>query len=150
MTPPLNIRVAEPDDLPALVALLVAGTLRHDEDPAHLDAYHAALTEIAATPGSDVLVAELDHTVVGVCQLITFRHLQHLGGRCAEIESVHVAESQRSAGIGGALIDAAVQRARDHGCYRVQLTSHKARTDAHRFYDRHGFVATHEGYKRYL
>jgi hypothetical protein len=32
----------------------------------------------------------------------------------------------------------------------VQLTSNKARTDAHRFYDHHGFVATHEGYKRYL
>jgi GNAT superfamily N-acetyltransferase len=148
MTP--TIRTAEPRDLPAIVALLDAGTLRDDEDPSSPDAYFDALEEIAATPGSEVLVAELDHAVVGVCQLITFRHLQHQGGRCAEIESVHVAEAHRGAGIGGALVDAAVLRARAAGCYRVQLTSHKTRTDAHRFYDRHGFVATHEGYKRYL
>ena len=32
----------------------------------------------------------------------------------------------------------------------VQLTSNKSRTAAHRFYERHGFAATHEGFKRYL
>jgi hypothetical protein len=29
----------------------------------------------------------------------------------------------------------------------VQLTSDKTRTDAHRFYERLGFAATHEGMK---
>jgi hypothetical protein len=29
----------------------------------------------------------------------------------------------------------------------VQLTTDKTRTDAHRFYDKLGFVASHEGYK---
>ena len=85
-----------------------------------------------------------------MCQLITFRHLQERGGRCAEIESVHVDESLRSSGIGGALVEAAVERAAAAGCYRVQLTSNKARTAAHRFYVRHGFEASHEGFKRYL
>ncbi len=33
------------------------------------------------------------------------------------------------------------------GCGLVQLTTDKTRTDAHRFYDRLGFEATHEGYK---
>lgn len=32
-------------------------------------------------------------------------------------------------------------------CALVQLTSDKRCTEAHRFYDRLGFVATHEGYK---
>ena len=49
--------------------------------------------------------------------------------------------------MGSALLAAAVDAARTRGCYRVQLTSDKVRTDAHRFYAREGFVATHEGFK---
>ena len=56
----------------------------------------------------------------------------------------------RSEGIGAILLGAAVDLARQSGCYRVQLTSHKSRTDAHRFYLRHGFEASHEGFKLYL
>jgi GNAT superfamily N-acetyltransferase len=144
------VRAARPDDLPRLIELLAAGTLRSGEDPANPAPYGRALDEIAATEGCEVLVADDNGTVIGVCQLITFRHLQERGGRCAEIESMHVDERRRGAGIGGQLIDAAVARAEALGCYRVQLTSNKARGDAHRFYERHGFEASHEGFKRYL
>ena len=41
----------------------------------------------------------------------------------------------------------AIERCRERGCFLVQLTSNKQRLDAHRFYDRLGFEATHEGYK---
>ena len=150
MTGEVVVREARPDDLAALVALLAAGTLRGAEDPGDLAPYRAALEEIASTPGSEVLVAEAGGAVAGMCQLVTFRHLQERGGRCAEIESVHVAERLRGRGIGGLLLDAAVERARRAGCYRVQLTSSKVRLDAHRFYLRHGFEATHECFKRYL
>ena len=87
---------------------------------------------------------------VGMCQLVVVRHFQAQGGRCATLESVHVHPDHRSQGIGGALIEAAVERARRAGCYRVQLTSNKVRTDAHRFYRRHGFEPTHEGFQRLL
>ena len=100
------------------------------EDPADLGPY-AALREIEERGGA-VLVAEVDGEVVGVCQLIVFRHLQARGGRCAEIESVHVHPDHRGAGVGGALLAEAVARARALGCYRVQLTSNVARPDAHR------------------
>jgi ribosomal protein S18 acetylase RimI-like enzyme len=144
------IRSARPSDLPRLAALLAAGTLRGSEDTTDLAPYRLALEEITATDGNEVLVAELAGEVVGMCQLIMFRHLQEQGGRCAEIESVHVDERHRSAGIGGILLEVAVERAAAAGCYRVQLTSNKSRTAAHRFYERHGFAATHEGFKRYL
>jgi GNAT superfamily N-acetyltransferase len=146
----VTIRPARLADAPRLVALLAAGTLRASEDPGELDRYRAALAEIAATPGNIVLVAVVDGEVAGLCQLIMFRHLQERGGRCAEIESMHVDARLRSRGIGGALLEAAVDRARLGGCYRVQLTSNLRRADAHRFYARHGFVASHQGFKRYL
>ena len=146
----VSIRSARPSDIPRLAALLAAGTLRGGEDATDLDPYRMALDEITAADGNELLVAELDSEVVGMCQLIMFRHLQERGGRCAEIESVHVDERHRSAGIGGALLETAIERAAAAGCYRVQLTSNKSRTAAHRFYERHGFAASHAGFKRYL
>jgi GNAT superfamily N-acetyltransferase len=97
--------------------------------------------------GSALLVAELDGEVVGVCQLIVFRHIQAGGGRCAEIESVHVHPDRRGLGIGTALLRHAIERARALGCYRVQLTSNTVREDAHRFYGSLGFVPSHVGFK---
>lgn len=144
------VRTATTADTDALVALLVDGTLGGAEDPEDRAAYRDALAEIEATVGSDVLVAEIDATVVGMCQLTLIRHVQERGGRCAEIESMHVAADRRGGGIGRMLLDAAVDRARAAGCYRVQLTSNSVRTDAHRFYVRAGFAASHVGFKRYL
>ena len=148
--PEVTVRTARASDAPRLAALLAAGTLRHGEDPADPAAYEAALEDIAATPGNEVLVAEVDGVVTGMCQLVIFRHIQERGGRCAEIESMHVDERRRSQGIGGILLEAAAARAAAAGCYRLQLTSHQSRDAAHRFYERHGFAASHLGFKRYL
>jgi GNAT superfamily N-acetyltransferase len=41
----------------------------------------------------------------------------------------------------------AIEEARRRGCGLVQLTTDKARPDAHRFYERLGFVASHQGMK---
>ena len=45
------------------------------------------------------------------------------------------------------MIAFAIDAARAAGCRLVQLTTDKRRTDAHRFYERLGFKATHEGMK---
>ena len=144
------VRDARPGDVGALAGLLAGGSLTVKEDLTDLAPYAEALDAILADPSSTVLVAELDGSVSGMCQLRVLRHLQQRGGRCAEIESMHVAEGHRNAGVGALLLDAAVARAAEAGCYRVQLTSNVARPDAHRFYLRHGFDASHVGFKRYL
>jgi GNAT superfamily N-acetyltransferase len=145
------VRAASYEDVPRLVELLEFGSLEAGrEDPRNMERYRQALVEIDATPGCEVLVAAVRGEVVGVCQLIVFRHFQSMGGRCAEIESMHVHPEWRGRGIGGLLLENAVSRAIGHGCYRVQLTSNKKRDAAHRFYQRHGFEQTHEGFKRSL
>ena len=144
------IRDAVVDDAGRIVELLMLGALVGGrEDPGDLNPYRAVIGEQAGGPGA-VLVAEVDGAVVGVCQLIVFRHLQQRGGWCAEVESVHVHPEVRGRGVGGTLLEAAVARAAEAGCYRVQLTSNVQRPDAHRFYERHGFQATHRGFKRLL
>ena len=146
----VTVREATAGDLGRIAALISMGALGSSvERPEELAPYVAAFEEISSS-SSTVLVAELGRIVVGTLQLIVFRHLQHNGGLCAELESVHVDPELRSHGIGGVLVEAAVERARALGCYRVQLTSNEQRPDAHRFYERHGFVMSHRGFKRML
>lgn len=148
----VTIRPAVSDDIDSLVALIIGGKLVDDDDgPEHHDDYLDAFREIEADPDAIVMVA-VDNSgdVVGMLQLFTVRHIQHRGGRCAEIETMHVRHDLRYSGIGGQLLDDAVRRARELGCYRIQLTSNANRKDAHRFYERHGFVGSHRGFKLYL
>ena len=118
----------------------------HEDD---VDAYWAAVVETRARLG-DVLVAELDGEVVGVCQVLVFPHFQHTGGWCCELESVHVREDLRGRGVGTMLLAAAQKIARERGCYRMQLTSRNVREDAHRFYLRQGYERTSQGFKKPL
>ena len=148
----ITLRTATLDDVDTLIELIIGGKLADDDDgPEHRDDYVAALREILEDQRSTVLVA-VNHgvDVVGMLQMITFRHVQHRGGRCAEIESMHVRHDLRYSGIGGKLLDHAIEFAHEMECYRVQLTSNDQRHDAHRFYERHGFVGSHRGFKRYL
>ncbi len=144
------VREASVEDAARLAALLDGGSLTVKEDVADVAAYREALAEILATDGQTVLVAERGGEVVGMCQLITFRHIQERGGRCAEVESVHVDEAWRGRGIGSTLMGEAVRRARAEGCYRVQLTSNLARVEARQWYELLGFEASHAGFKLYL
>ena len=70
--------------------------------------------------------------------------------RRAQIEGVRDAASHRGQNIGTALIHDAEARARAAGCTLLQFTTNRARSDAHRFYDRLGFTASHIGYKKSL
>ncbi len=147
----LTIRSAGSGDVKRLIELLGHGALHgSQEDPTDLSPYLAALTEIQTTEGSDVLVVELNGEVVGMCQLAVFRHFQRHGGRCAELESMHIHPDFRGRGLGEQLLGAAVNAAREAGCYRIQLTSNRERPQAHRFYQRLGFVPSHVGFKRLL
>ncbi len=144
------VREASVEDASRLAVLLDGGSLTAKEDVTDVAAYRDALSEILATDGQTVLVAERAGEVVGLCQLITFRHIQERGGRCAEVESVHVDEACRGQGVGSTLMGEAVRRARAEGCYRVQLTSNVARVEARQWYERLGFEASHVGFKLYL
>ena len=151
----LVIRDAEDADLGRVVELLTLGPVPGGppsaEDPADLAPYRTVLRDIAGGDGA-LLVADRSGDVVGTCQLIVFRHFQARGGRCAEIESVHVHPDHRGdGGVVRALLRAdAIARARGLGCYRVQLTSNAARPDAHRFYERLGLSPSHVGFKLLL
>src|SRR5690606_28425045 len=62
----------------------------------------------------------------------------------AEFRMLVVDPGVRKQGIGRALVEACVERARRDGCGIVRLSSDQRMTDAHRLYERLGFVRTPE------
>lgn len=144
------VRPIEVADVAAASRVVQGGSLTPDaEDEHEVAAYWWAVEETRRRRG-DVLVADADGEVVGVCQVMVFPHFQHTGGWCCELESVHVREDHRGRGVGGRLLEAAEELARRRGCYRMQLTSRNVRVDAHRFYLAHGFELTSQGFKKLL
>ena len=145
------LRRAKREDVPAIVGLLqedFLGAAREVPKGAPLpDSYLRAFDAIDRTPDVELLVADEDGRVIGCFQMTALTYLSYRGSRAALIENVHVAAGARNRGVGREMMLGALARAREKGCSRVQLTTNKARTDAHRFYERLGFRATHEGMK---
>jgi GNAT superfamily N-acetyltransferase len=110
-------------------------------------AYYQAFDAIAASPDNRLLIAERNGEVVGTLQVTFIPGLGRRGASKMLIEEVRVAGPRRGTGIGREMIGAAVDLARARGCKSVELTSNNRRTDAHRFYARLGFVASHVGMK---
>jgi ribosomal protein S18 acetylase RimI-like enzyme len=145
---PLEVRDATEADLPAIVALLADDMLGAGRETGSVDAVSlAAFRAIQAEPKCRELVALADGAIVGCFQVNLIPGLGRNGSWRAQIESVRVARAQRNAGIGVAMMRWAIEEARRRGCAMVQITTDKRRDDAHRFYRRLGFVATHEGMK---
>ncbi len=141
-------RPARREDVPLIVALLADDPIAaaREGDPSD-EAYLAAFQAIAADPRQELVVAEADGEVVGTMQLTFVPGLSRRGGERALIEAVRVGASMRGQGLGRAMMRWAIDRARERGCRMVQLTSDKARADAHRFYTSLGFVDSHVGFK---
>jgi GNAT superfamily N-acetyltransferase len=142
------LRRARIEDLPAVIALLTADPLGAAREAAgDLEPYRRAFAAIDEDPAQLLMVAEHDGEVVGTFQLSFLPGLARRGALRAQIEAVRVREDQRASGLGTAMFEWAIAEARRRGCALLQLTSDKQREDAHRFYERLGFVASHEGFK---
>lgn len=146
-----RFRRATEADLPAIVRLLADDKLgkgRERAGDAVSDAYVQAFRAIERQPGNAVIVAEGDGgQVVGCLQLTLIPGLSRTGMTRGQIESVRIDRAWRGRKLGEAMIGHAVDLAREAGCGLVQLATDKARPDALRFYERLGFVASHEGMK---
>lgn len=149
----LTYRKAAEADLPFIVKLLSDDAVRATDDrpdePYH-PRYVTALRELAADPNQMMMVALLDGETVGTIQLTFIPGLAALGSKRCLVEAVHIVPAHRGKGLGTQMMQWAVAQARERDCGMVQLTSNKKRLDAHRFYERLGFLKSHEGFKYYL
>ncbi|MDZ4278232.1 MAG: GNAT family N-acetyltransferase, partial [Dehalococcoidia bacterium] len=109
--------------------------------------YRTAFREIEGDARQRQLVVEANGRIVGGASLIIIPNLSRQGRPWALVENVVVDETERGSGFGELLLRHALEEARRAGCYKLSLTSNRARKDAHRFYERLGFKPTHEGFR---
>ncbi len=153
MPPTMLIRTAETDDLPALVAMLADDILGQSREDASLplkQGYTDAFAAIAADPYNDIIVGELDGTVMAMMQFTVSPSISFKGRSRAQIESVRVAKDYRGGGYGRKMFEWAIDEARRRNCHLVQLSTNADRKDAARFYEDLGFTASHIGMKMVL
>ena len=146
----LKFRQAEAADLPRIVAMLADDYLGRSREllSEPLDErYGRAFAAIDADPNQLLAVAELDNEVVGCLQLTFIPGLSRIGQWRGLVEAVRVDARLRGRGIGQQMMQWAIRECQNRNCSFVQLTTDKSRSDAHRFYERLGFQATHEGFK---
>ncbi|WP_410638583.1 GNAT family N-acetyltransferase [Amycolatopsis sp. lyj-346] len=144
----ITTRLAAEADLPALLALFQE---LHPDDPAPsgqaaADAWRA----IEGQSGRAILLAETGGVVVGTIDCTTLPNLTRGARSFMVVENVVVTAGHRRSGVGAALMEAAVARARQARCYKVQLLSRSGREAAHAFYESLGFRAVAQGYRLYL
>jgi GNAT superfamily N-acetyltransferase len=146
----LELRRAQVADVPVIVRLIVEDQISASRESADVAPYEAAFRRIDADPAQLLLAAVQDGEVVGTLQLTVIPGLSRVGALRGQVEAVRVRADLRGRGIGEAMVRWAAEEARRRGCVLVQLTTDKRRTDAHRFYARLGFTASHEGFKLQL
>ena len=137
-------------DVPAIVALLADDELGSQReiigtplDQRYVDAFQAIEADVNQRL---VVVADADE-IIGTMQISFIPGIARMGSWRGQIEAVRIAAHRRDSGLGHKMFEWAISECRSRGCSLVQLTTDKSRSDAHRFYEKLGFKASHEGYK---
>ncbi len=142
------VRPATEQDMPRVLELYQELTGEpHYPSP---DKTQPVFAEIVSMPGHELLVAEEDGVVVGTMVLLIVPNLSHGALPWAMVENMVVDGRYRRKRIGRLLVEYAIARARQAGCYKVQLLSNKKRHEAHQFYQDLGFEASAHGFRLYL
>lgn len=147
----MRFRKATSADVPYIVQMIAndkLGKLREDYRDPLPQTYFDAFENIDNDPNQELMVIEdEDNSIIGTMQLSFIQYLTYQGGIRAQIEAVRIREDKRGAGIGEALFQWAIDRAKEKGAHVLQLTTDKKRPDAIRFYEKLGFKNSHEGMK---
>lgn len=136
------------EDVQDIVDLLRDDEIGAGREGVDLAPYLAAFDEVDTDPQQLLaIVRDEGGAAAGTLQLTFVPGLSRGGAKRLIIEGVRVHSSTRGSGLGAALMEWAHEQGRARGVTLVQLTSDKRRGDAHRFYERLGYEATHEGFK---
>ena len=113
--------------------------------------YYDAFDNIASDENQELIVVEdKNGEIIGTLQLSFIQYLTYQGGIRAQIEAVRIKKNQRGLGVGKAMFEWAIDRAKKRNAHLLQLTTDKKRPKAIKFYNDLGFKATHEGMKMHF
>jgi len=112
----------------------------------------------APSPGSEVLTTRLYGLLAGsdviaflagdpavAVALLTLRPNVWYDGPIVLVDELYVAPEARGRGFGSALLAAVESLTRERGGELIEIAVDGADADAHRFYERHGYISTEAG-----
>ncbi len=135
---PILVRSAEDRDLRAVLALYAQPEI----DDGKVLSINEAIelhSRFARYPDYQLYIAERAGVIVGSFALLIMDNLGHLGAPSAIVEDVVVDPAMHGCGIGRQMMEFALAKSREKGCYKLMLSSNAKRERAHRFYEELGF-----------
>lgn len=153
----MHIRDARPADGPALTALMNWYRAHSNsiwDRTALTEADMPAWFSAHTAPPYAALVAEEDGAFLGYASLSAFR--PHIGYKDIAEDSIYVLPDLRGRGVGGALMEALLARAKENALHNVTAWIDSENTGSVRFHERYGFydvgimrdIGTLDGKKR--
>jgi ribosomal protein S18 acetylase RimI-like enzyme len=142
-----RVRLAQPHDAAAVARLMAAFRDHLGLSAPSDEEMRAGVERLLGDPDTEFLLAAAadDAAPIGVAQL-RFRYgVWRAGGDCL-LEDLFVDDAARGAGLGRALVEATLARARARGCRRVELDVNEANEPAQRLYGSFGFSSTSNTY----
>jgi len=147
----LFFRKAQEKDLNKILLMMADDFLgKNRENLEDLEIYKKAFKEISADKHNFLAVVEFENEVIATCHLTVISSLTRKASKRINIDAVRVDKRFTNKGIGSWMMKRVIEFAEKNDVRILQLTTDKSRIDAHRFYKKLGFDATHEGMKLYL
>lgn len=134
----IEIRCAAENDLQAILNLYVQPAMDNGKVLSIFDA-KKIFNRIHQYPNYAVYVALMNNVVVGTFALLIMDNLAHIGMPSGIVEDVAVDQNNHGQGIGKKMMQFAMQKCKEFGCYKLILSSNVKRKKAHQFYESLGF-----------
>jgi len=134
----LRIRTAEKKDLDMILELY-HGLTEDPQDKITLRHAEEIFEKLKIYPDYKLYLAEFNNEIAGTFALLIMDNLAHRGEPSSIVEDVVVRKDLQGKGIGKEMMKYAMGISRQKGCYKIVLSSHLRRKDAHRFYESLGF-----------
>ena len=135
---PASFREASSADIEALLGLYELLEFKPVQSLS-LEAARVRFERYQEYPNYRIYVAELGEVIVGTFALIIVDSVAHSGKPFAVVEDVVVSQDCQGRGIGKRMMEFAMCRCKEFGCYKLTLSSHLKRLKAHSFYESLGF-----------
>ncbi len=135
----MTVRHARIDDAVTVARLLVAFRDWYGKDQPSLESFEASVRHIMDSGAGEYLLG--GDPAAGVAQL-RFRHSVWTGTDDCWLEDLFVTEDARGTGLGRALLAAAVDRATQRGCKRIELDVDEGNDPARALYESVGFYSS--------
>ncbi|MEH6537227.1 MAG: GNAT family N-acetyltransferase [Psychroserpens sp.] len=150
----MKFRKATKKDVQAIVEMIAddaLGKTRENFQTPLPKAYYNAFENINNDNNQELIIVENENAeIIGTLQLSFIQYLTYKGGIRAQIEAVRIKRDKRGTGLGTKMFEWAIKRAKERSAHVLQLTTDKKRPEAIVFYEKLGFVASHEGMKMHF